>query len=77
MFFQDGDESKKGKKIPHHGPKPISIICHLSNTLLTHSSLPLRLRKKCEVSFLKLSKNVKNFSRLPRSFYGNTYLFSL
>jgi hypothetical protein len=58
MFFQDGDQSKKEKKILHHGPKPISIICHLSNTP-TFSFIPtIKVKKKNKRKvFFKLSKN--------------------
>jgi hypothetical protein len=28
-LFQDGGQLKREKDIHHHGPRPISIICHL------------------------------------------------
>jgi hypothetical protein len=58
MFFQDGDQSKKEKEIPHHGPKPISIICHLPN-IPTFSFIPtIKVKKKNKRKvFFKLSKN--------------------
>jgi hypothetical protein len=76
---------KKKRKSLHHGPKPISIICHLSNTP-TFSFIPtIKVKKKNKrkvfLSSAKIHGRVLNFvensSRLLPSFYGNSYLFSL
>jgi hypothetical protein len=78
MFFQDGDQSKKEKKIPRHGPKPISIICHLSSTP-TFSFIPaFKVKKKIRGKYFLSSAKihgrvlnlVKNSSRLLPSFSG-------
>ncbi len=36
--------NKKRKDIYHHSPRPISIICQLPDPLISHWSLPLKVR---------------------------------
>jgi hypothetical protein len=40
-FTQDGGKLKRQKDIYHHGPKPLSIICHLPDPPSSHWSLLL------------------------------------